>query len=616
MMLLSLIGLVAAAHGQTVNETGVATGTPGTARAKVSVDLMAELSARGIPPTRILGLDARGIPVVCGTDTSKSLTVPAQKSAGTAALPVNVRGWEAIPSVVRINALDTFRLEVNVNSAVTAVTVDFSFVVTPDSGGSHQILRDDGLGLDRVAGDHIWTSGLLHPNVSQLNLWTPPYYGNGIDADTNSPAGLNWWDIGTVQIVELTGETNGFLVNPQFGVMDPHIPLATPLALSSNVQATAHLLNISDSTQGAQKFLRTVSYSELPTVTTALYGAAPDAFDFLTFFTTDHIEQQPYLSSGNFIAGVHTPVKVNYSGTGLSPYDSTAYWGSPGHLLGVSVLDTGDRGTFANNATHELLHQWSCFTDPALGLNDGTGHYNYRSGVGSLLGGTQFIATNGGYMVNCSEGPSGADFASAMDRYMMGLIDGSAVPPVPVASASLGSPFFLCSQVISNFDTIVTIAQIQQSAGVRSPGPATSQHNFTIGFVIESNGRLLNQTELTFFEILARQYTQPVSPSAPAPYLGISGWQPITRFFGSGTTWRSYAPSFVQSRFNSVTPVAGSQVAIGGLGFPGASYTLQGSTNLADWNTVATLRAGTNGALQYTNPMAVPRQFYRAVWNE
>src|SRR5262249_15728553 len=155
----------------------------------------------------------------------------------------------------------------------------------------------------------------------------------------------------------------------------------------------------------------------------------------------------------------------------------------------------------------------------------------------------------------------------------------SGVPPVPVVSSSAPSPFNTCGQIVSNNDIVATtsISQIQLMHGVRSPGPATSQHDFALGFVIESNGRLLNGTEMTFYEILARYYTQPWLGAQP-PTVGF-GWVPITKFFGSGTTWRSYVRSFVQPVMTPVMNVPGGGVAISGTGYPLASYTLQGSSN-------------------------------------
>jgi hypothetical protein len=487
--------------------------------------------------------------------------------------------------------------------------MDLFSSVLPETGGSQQSLRDDGQEGDRVAGDQIWTSVLLRANTGFFN---PTYFSD----DTNSPPGLYFWDVGDVNIIELNGQTNGFLLSPQVGFIDPHIPIGVPVSKSADVQVMPHLINVRGTNQASQRFLRATTF-DLAAVTMTVYAAIPDTFDMLTFFTSDHVETQPSGSSVNFTAGRHTSVQVNYTGTGQGTYDGSSSWGSAGKLLGVNVLDAGDRGTYANNATHEVLHQWSAFTDASLQLEDGTGHYNYRSGTGSLLGGALFIATNGGYVINCNEGPGGAHTASAMDKYMMGLIDGSAVPPVPIESSLLPSPFFSCGQVVSSNDIVATVstAQIQQFHGVRTPGPATSQHDFAIGFVIESNGRLLNPTELTFYEILARYYTQPWPDSKPLPTVGF-GWVPITKFFGSGTTWRSYVRSFVEPAMGSAVKVAGNGIAIRGTGFPLASYTLLGSTNLTAWTAVSALRADTNGIFQYTNYPPPGLQFYRAVWNE
>ena len=60
----------------------------------------------------------------------------------------------------------------------------------------------------------------------------------------------------------------------------------------------------------------------------------------------------------------------------------------------------------------------------------------------------------------------------------------------------------------------------------------------------------------------------------------------------------------------------GNGIALGGTGFPLASYTLLGSTNLTTWTAVSALRADTNGIFQYTNYPPPALQFYRAVWNE
>src|SRR6185503_19850108 len=106
---------------------------------------------------------------------------------------------------------------------------------------------------------------------------------------------------------------------------------------------------------------------------------------------------------------------------------------------------------------------------------------------------------------DCSEGRSGAHRIAPLDLYMMGLLDGSAVPPVPVFSGA----FTPCGNVVQNIVGAVTIADIQEMHGVRTPGPAEAQRDFSLGFVAESHARLLDATETTFYDIRAAHYTRP-----------------------------------------------------------------------------------------------------------
>jgi hypothetical protein len=231
---------------------------------------------------------------------------------------------------------------------------------------------------------------------------------------------------------------------------------------------------------------------------------------------------------------------VDYTGAGQPLFDTSASFGSSGRLLGVNVLDAYDRGIVSNNATHEIVHQWGAFLDFALGLNSDFAHYNARSSVGSLVGG--FLWTDnqdGTFTVQCNEGRNGATHAPPLDQYLMGLIDGSAVPTQRVYSDAIvhkcitGEPV-TAGEIVAT----VTIPDIQNVEGVRIPGPASARRRFAIAFVAETHGRLFNPTELTYYEILARHYTTSVAPLDPDPHLGFN-WAPVTRFFGEGTTWQS-----------------------------------------------------------------------------
>jgi hypothetical protein len=559
------------------------------------------------PPATAAMLPGDDIPALCAKpQTARGALARLQTEPASAALPPNSRSWAAIPSVIRSDGVESFRLEVNVNSDVSAVRFVCPYNFVPESGGAEQTLRDDGMGGDRVAGDRIFTSVPMR--------WKP---GSAMSSfyrhDTNSPAGLEFLHIDFVKVVELNGSTTEFLIPAQVGLLHASIPLIPSMTLSSNVIATLHLLNIRSAGQWNQRTLRALP-NDLHLLTQELYAAIDDTFDFLIFFTTDHVEQLPRFSPVNFTAGSHLTARVNYTGTGQMPFDgSSFYMGRPGRLLSINILDAGYRGIYSANATHEILHQWLVYTAPHLGLDDGTLHYNFRSSAASLLGAYQFVQDAGGrFIMNCQEGRSGAHFAPPLDRYMAGLIEGSAVPPILFYSPALPPPLLLCDQELP-IARAVTIQEIQEAHGVRQPGPVTAQRDFAIGFVAETQNRFLTPTELTFYDRLAAHYTRPVAPSRAAPYVG-ENWVPVTRFFGEGVTWTSHIPSAVQPRFASVQRQIDGSVLLSGTGFPTLEYTVQSSSNLTNWTKLKTVTTGANGTFQWTEPAGAAATFYRLFW--
>ena len=492
-------------------------------------ELIQALLQQGVSPECILGVDPQGIPIICETGGHGE---PASSSAplrSQADLPAGTRGWETIPGIIRNDGVEGFRLEVDVNGPVKSVNLDTvsDALVPPELAPVR--LHDDGLGEDRVAGDFIYTSGPFRYNTS---FPMSDFYWH----DPASPAGLDVKTVGTLAIEELDNSTTRFLLDPKIGVLRSNIPeITSTITLSPNVVVAPHLINIRSDSHETQGFLRFLG-GNLSNLTNQVYDVLPDTFDFFVFFSTHKIERLPRLSVPNFNAGVHLSARVNYTGTGLFPFDNTAFFGSDGRLLGLNVLDAYERGIVSNNATHEIVHQWASFTDPLLGLSDGTAHYTYRGSVGSLVGGFLWIDNGDGtFTRDCTEGRNGAHHAPPLDKYMMGLIDGTEVAPLHV---DLGTgPICLGEDIIDHFST-VTIEDIQSFHGVRTPGPADAQRDFALAFVVESRDRLLNPTELTFYEILAEHYTRVVPPQDPDPYLGFN-WVPINRFFGEGTTWGS-----------------------------------------------------------------------------
>ena len=516
--------------------------------------------------------------------------------------------WETVPGVIRNDGIDTFRLEVNVNGAVSNVVMEVWPGIVSQSGQTSLTLRDDGLQGDRVAHDFIYTSELLRFDITRSGSFAE-YFRH----DTNSPAGLDIYDVGPVTITETSGQQSGFLHPPQVALLGSDIPLVETVVLSSNVVISPHLINVRGTNLSVQKFVRSFTLGTAD-LTPMIYSVLPDAFDFLICFSTYRIERLPYNNGANFNAGVQRSVKVDFTGTGQGLMDNTAIYGSAGRLLGLNGLDCYDRGLLSYNCAHEILHQWGS-TLGAFSISDGQ-HYNPRSSVGSLLGGHLWTTNgNGTWRLHCEEGRSGATRAAPLDNYLMGLIPGNQVPALRVYPDSYPQPFFMCDGIISNVQSTVTIADIAGTYGPRSPGPDTARRDFSLGFFAETHQRLLNRVEMTFYDMLAAHYTKAVPLDQPDPYVGFN-WAPITRFFAEGTTWRSDVLSLIQPIVRSVTRLGDGRMRIAGSGLPGRTYRLQSSSAFENWFTVTNQTAGTDGTFVITEPTAAPTnaRFYRLVW--
>jgi hypothetical protein len=463
-------------------------------------------------------------------------------SSAMADLPPGTRGWQTVPNVIRADGVDSFVLEVETNEPVASVALDvapFHFIVP--GGQQVQSLRDDGLGSDRAAGDFVYTSGPIRYNTNSAI----PFPAN-FHSDPYSPAGLSIEDLGSVTIQEVAGGAWQFLEPPDVGLLRPDIPATEVRTLASNVVASPHLINIRTSDHVAQRQLRSLGdVAALSTAISGVYEVVPDAFDFLTVFSTNRFERLQNTASPNFVAGLHYPVQVNFDGTAQSRYDQSATFGSDGKLLSINFLDAMNRGINSGNATHELVHQWSYYLDPALGLG-ANAHPSAYSNIGSLLGGFAWLDNGDGtFTILGEEGSNQATHVSPLEAYLMGLSDGSDVGNLYAYDSTSTPPFlkYVNGEPVTADEIVVTatLADIQAIHGVRTPTPAAAQRDFSIGFVAESHDRLLTATEMTFYDILAEHYTSEVAAGAPDPRVGFN-WAPITRFFGQETTWTSDVP--------------------------------------------------------------------------
>ncbi len=565
-----------------------------------TASLLSTLKAQGVPEESIIDIDEDGIPRVCGNGLQ-----PTSESSDSGPKPLGVllsgmRSWECIPNAIRADGVESFRLEVDANGPVTMMTCGISHtILVSESGVTNVILRDDGLEGDRVAGDYIFTSERLRYRIER----PLPVTGS-----TNAPQGIRTDLVGYVSVLETNSTSTSFLINPAVALLSTNIPMVQTVMLASNIQASTHLINIVQTTRGPQKALR---YSTL--LTTAgeqVYSVLPDAFDFLAFFTTDHIEFLPFNTTANFTSGRHLWVRSIPTGTGYQQYDIGSYYGSSNRLQGVVVYDCMTRGISDSiNGMHEFMHQWSSWTSTAFGISTGDGHYRKNSTANSLVGG--FLATfqTNGSTVFIRRDCGSASLhrqAALWDKYMMGLISTSAVPVLYVATNFLT---FDCNGLDLLENTMqVSISTIANRYGVRTPGPETAQRHFSIAFVAGSHNRLLNATEMTFYDIWAEHFTKQLPAETPPPSLG-EGWVPITRYVGEGVTWSSEGLGLIRPKITGIERLTnGFQVS--GTGYPGRNYRLLATTDFAQWTTVTNSVAETNG-LFVLQDAAQPRPYAR-----
>lgn len=462
-----------------------------------------------------------GVALISHTDTFPvSMGTPTLTTNGVIPM-AGLRGWEPTRQAIRADGIETFRLEVDSGGAVNGVELD---TWTADyrlfkAGTGRIALRDDGLEGDRLAGDYIYTSGEFRYNTAYE---MKPFYGYGPDSIT----GIEAVTLGTLHIIELDGSQSDLLLVPEVGLVSPDISSVTPVQLSSDVQITPHFINVVTTKKATQSSMRQsrIRTSEL---SQQIYSVLPDAFDFLNYFSTTHLEVSPRLNSRNFTAGNHNTLKVDWTGSAWEPSDHSGGHGSAGRLLGVNSLDAMSRG-INTTATHELVHQWSAYLSSTLGISDGGGHYFNTSSAGSLVGGFEWIPNgDGSYTINFDEGRNGAKHASPLELYMMGLIDKSQVPDILMYDSaatpkSISNPVVLPGEITHR----VTIEDIIAVHGERT-GPVRTE--FRIGFAAESHGRFLTGTELAFYEQLSAHYTRATPTDEADPHKG--GWVSIDRFF-------------------------------------------------------------------------------------
>ncbi|MEP4079811.1 hypothetical protein [Haloferula sp.] len=475
------------------------------------------------------------VPVVAGGGESCGTCLEDRGVPGSLDLvvPYDSQYFEVVPSVVRSDGSQSFRIQVMPGRAVDRIYL--SEPVACFSVSRTDFL-DDGEDGDAVAGDGVFTSGLF--------TLIPPVHPLHYLRESESLDGVDYEDTGRFTIVESDGSETEFLGEPCVGILDPAIDLSSVIDSGERHQFSSHLLNLrNDDGPAAMNRLHLLgywSYSDLKSFVQMIYEKVGDDYDFIVVLSTIRGEQLPKGSVRNSLTGLHVRTQNQIEGIGIEPFDSTALYGSEGRLKSVNLIDFGRRGIKINNVLHEITHQWSADLDASLGLMNGSPHWKVQSNVGSILGGIAWIPQEGGgWLLDPEQHRSRVRRMAPLDRYLAGFIPASEVDPLMVFddSSKIAVLRLLDGDPVlpEEVTTTVTAEDIVALEGDRIPLPLEAQRHFGVLFVVETVDRLLNAEEMTFYNRLARDFERLLSPSSEPPIMGTN-WMPATKYFGEGVS--------------------------------------------------------------------------------
>lgn len=529
------------------------------------------LEEQGISRSQIISFDKNGIPRISARsiDPQESFAKSKTSAEENDDLPSELRAWEAIPGVVRNDGKETFRLEVELNQEVNEVRLKSPVTTTGDKpnfigAGNYPItLKDDGKGEDRIADDQVYTAGPFQYNTEEeMNKYYGDEYEPGEEA--SSPEGLDFLELGKIIIETPEGETEEFAVQPKVGVLRKDIPAIEVQKIAEDVQIASHFINMKTDRRNLQISMH-ASYEVRDSggygtrvIRDRLYELLPDVFHFLNYISTNRVETRPRTNSYNLIAGQHSTLRTDYIGTGEGGTGDELYSNT---ILGINKLDVADRGLNANTATHEFMHQWAAYLNKDLGISKGS-HYVKSASTASLLNGYDYIEhSDSTFTLDC-EDTHGVEKPPPLDLYLMGLIPGGEVPPIYVPKDTvhisdycepyewqeerMDDPPVPDTLTPAHIERVVTIDDIQEVHGVRRPGPRNAQKNFRIGYVGTSHDRLLNETEMTFFNILAKHRGS--EEEQPNYFQKKNTWSPLQGYFGYGTNWNTEIPQHLDQK--------------------------------------------------------------------
>ena len=206
-------------------------------------------------------------------------------------------------------------------------------------------------------------------------------------------------------------------------------------------------------------------------------------------------------------------VRNDISGIGVDMIDKGETYGSANRLQGIinypidSYFDLGETA-----ASHEIGHKWAAFLDlpsldvagshwPMSDFAHGIMGFNLSGGAGGRFPWDFVDQPNGTFLVQ--HDADALDEYNDLELYLMGLMAPEEVSP--------GRVFLNQDQIAQLFHggifegpaELVTIDDIIDFHGPRSPAVGEAQSHFRLASIILSADRLLTEDEMAFFDYMA-----------------------------------------------------------------------------------------------------------------
>jgi hypothetical protein len=383
--------------------------------------------------------------------------------------------------------------------------VDVDDVVSVRVVGPNETFRlyDDGTHGDEVAGDSVFTVNGARPYCSRA-------FSLKFDKSFSTWYGTVEVTLSDGRVLEDAGWVSIGLVNPSFRQRSDITVLGDGITMTWN---TLFIEDPDLAIFGGYPVYSSSIEDAARAVCERLYRVLPDAFDFVVVMPA-----MSFFSSSEFLAFDSTTIRVSndVAGIGLSLFDRTAEFASAGRLQSVIVHSFGS----VDLVDRELMQRWGAGLGLPLGLTEETDAgsllWSPLSDIGGQLA-AYYVAETGeiGRLADNGDGTwrllpaTGNEPYSPLELYIMGLIPPDEVPPIHLLSGlDVSNPERVTAQSVRT----VTIDDIVEADGVRTPPATASPIEFSVAFVVVQD-LPFTDAEYAFFTLLSTELTYAADPS-------------------------------------------------------------------------------------------------------